>query len=118
MEQRKIVQGYTTYIKAQNYGMQSYRLLLSLQGMDEKKRSALFSYVNQNPCMILAIETVGPWNFEITLEVGSHEELQKEIAKLRNQFTEIVKNVEFIIMFEDDLVYDPYPLLKHERRRY
>ena len=116
MERKKIIQGYTTYIKVQNYGMQSYRLLLSLQNMDENSRNKLFAYAYQNPKMILAIETVGEWNFEITLEVESHEELQKEISKLRNKFRTIIKNVEFIIMFEDDLVYDPYPLKKKERK--
>ncbi|MFH1770344.1 MAG: Lrp/AsnC family transcriptional regulator [archaeon] len=115
MEKREIIQGYTTYIKAQNFGMQSYRLHLNLQNMDEQARNSLFSYVNSNPNMLLAIETVGSWNFEITLEVESHEELQQQISKLRKEFKDIIKNVEFIIMFEDDLVYDPYPLKKLER---
>ncbi len=115
MEKRNIIEGYTAYIKAQNYGMQSYRLLLSLQNMDEKSRTNIFSYVNTNPQMILGIETVGEWSFEITLEVESHEQLQNEISKLRANFKDIIKNVEFLIMFEDDLVYDPYPLKKLER---
>ena len=62
--------------------------------------------------MILAIETVGVWNFEITLEVENHEQLQKEISDLRNAFSNIIHRLEFIIMFEDDFVYDPYPLNK------
>ncbi|MBW2982403.1 Lrp/AsnC family transcriptional regulator [Candidatus Woesearchaeota archaeon] len=115
MQKKEIIQGYTTYIKAQKYGMQSYRLLINLQNMDEKVRNNLFSYVNSNPNMLLAIETVGEWNFEITLEVESHEKLQEEISKLRNIFKDIIKNIEFLIMFEDDLVYDPYPLKKLER---
>ncbi len=117
LEKRKIIEGYTTYIKAQQYGMQSYRLLLNLQSMNEKVRNHLFSYVNANEHMILAIETVGEWNFEITLETSSHEKLQTEIAKLRSSFKNIIKNIEIIIMFEDDLVYDPYPLKKKERKK-
>jgi len=116
LEQKEVIQGYSTYIKAQNYGMQSYRLLLYLHNMNEKQRNKIFSYTNYNPKTILAIENVGQWNFEITLEVENHEELQKEMEKLRNNFTDIIKNVEFLIMFEDDLVYDPYPLLKRERK--
>ncbi len=115
LEKREIIQGYSAYIKSQNYGMQSYRLLIKLQNMDEKARNNLFSYVNENQNMILAIETVGEWNFEITLELENPEKLQKEISKLRDKFNTIIKNVEFLIMFEDDLVYDPYPLKKLER---
>ncbi len=115
MERRGIIQGYTAYIRAQRYGMQSYRLLIQMQDLDEKERNRLFSYAQHNPCMILAIETVGPWSFEITLEVKGHEDLQKEVAALREAFPAI-RNIEFLIMFEDDLVYDPYPLKKNKRK--
>lgn len=116
MEKRGVIQGYSAYIRSQAYGMQSYRLLLNLQKMDDKARKGLFAYAEENPNMILAIETVGEWNFEITMEVRGHEELQKEISKLRDRFGENIRKLEFIIMFEDDLVYDPYPLRKRERR--
>jgi Lrp/AsnC family leucine-responsive transcriptional regulator len=116
MERRGVIQGYSAYIRAQEYGMQSYRLFLYLQKMDESARKRLFAYAQENPNMILAIETVGEWNFEITLEVESHKDLQKEMTKLRDQFSENIKKLEFIIMFEDDLVYDPYPLRKKERK--
>ncbi|MEI7718261.1 MAG: Lrp/AsnC family transcriptional regulator [archaeon] len=116
LEKRGIIQGYSTYIRSQKYGMQSYRLMLSLQNMDENIRSRIFSYVNHNKNCILAIESVGQWNFEITLEVENQEQLQKEILDIRDQFKEFVKNIEFLIMFEDDLVYDPYPLRKNERK--
>ena len=114
LEKREIIQGYTTYIKTQNFGMQSYRLLLYLQNINEKTRNQLFEYVNSNPKTILAIENVGVWNFEITLEVKDHKELQEEMEKIRNKFKTIIKNIEFLIMFEDDLVYNPYPLLKQK----
>jgi len=117
LEKRGIIQAHTTYIRSQNYGMQSYRLLFNLQNMEEKVRSSLFSYAYSNPRMVLAIETVGKWNFEITIEVESQEELQKEISKLRIEFNDIIKNVEFIVMFENDLIYDPYPLKKLEREK-
>lgn len=116
LKDKEIIQGFSTYIKSQNFGMQSYRLLLNLEGMDEKTRSSLFEYVNNGQYMILAIETVGQWNFEITLEVENHLHLQKEILKLRNKFDKVIKHLEFIIMFEDDLVYDPYPLEKLKRK--
>lgn len=117
LEERGIIQGYSTYIRAPNYGLQSYRLLLSLQNMDEESRSKLFSYVAGNKNCILAIESVGTWNFEITLEVENQGQLQEEIISLRNNFKEIIKNIEFLIMFEDDLVYDPYPLEKVRRAK-
>src|SRR3989344_1195257 len=86
MQKREIIQGYGTYIRPQAYEMQSYRLLLYLQNMDEKKRAGLFAYANSSPNMVMSIETVGEWNFEITIEVKNHEELQKEIAKIRNHY--------------------------------
>lgn len=115
MERKGIIQGYWTYVRPQKFGMESYRLLLSLTNMDESERVRLFAYTRENPFMLLSIETVGRWNFEITLEVGGHEQLQGEITKLREAFSASIRDVDFLIMFEDDLVYDPYPLLKKER---
>src|SRR3989344_3358916 len=66
LEKKGIIQGYSTYIKAQNYGMQSYRFFLYVQNMNEETRNDIFSYINSNSNMILGIETVGEWNFEIT----------------------------------------------------
>ena len=118
MEKRGLIQGYTAYIRPQNYGLESYRLLLSLQNMNEKERIRLFAYAQQNPRIVLAIETVGLWNFELTLEVEKQKQLQEEISRLRNEFSKIIKNVEFIMMFEDDLLYDPFPLKKTDRAKW
>ncbi|HLC68846.1 MAG TPA: Lrp/AsnC family transcriptional regulator [Candidatus Bilamarchaeaceae archaeon] len=115
LEKKGIIQGYATYIRPQKYSMESYRLLLYLENINENVRNKVFGYSYENPFMILCIETVGPWNFEISLEVDDHQQLQEEITKLRNEFSGIVKQIEFVIMFEDDLIYDPYPLKKKER---
>mgnify|MGYP001568255348 CR=1 FL=1 len=117
MEKRNLIQGYSSYICTQKYGVQSYRLLINVEHINELKRKELFSYIGANSFMILGIETVGEWNFEITLEVENHEQLQKQISQLRNHFEDTIKKIEFIIMFEDDLVYDPYPLKKQERKK-
>lgn len=115
LERTGVIQGYWTYIRPHTFGMQSYRLLLHLENMDEKTRQNLFRYANDNPHALLAIETVGEWNFEITLEVESHEHLQSEISALRNAFPHNITKLEFLIMFEDDLIYDTYPFYKNER---
>jgi len=116
LERKGIIKGYWTYIKSQRFGMQSYRLHLYLENINEETRKGLFQYVHDNSNALLAIETVGSWNFEITFEVESQEKIQEEISKLRNKFKNLIKNIEFIIMFEDDLVYDPYPFMKKNRQ--
>ena len=117
LEKKEVIQGYSTYIKAQKFGMQSYRLLINLDNMDEQLRNKLFGYIYYNRKMILAIETVGKWSFEITLEVENQEELQTEIHQLRETFKEQIRDIDIIIMFDDDLVYDPYPLRKKFRKK-
>jgi DNA-binding Lrp family transcriptional regulator len=112
LEKEEIIQGYMTCIKPDLYGKQSYRLFLFLQNIDEATRNKLFAHVFENKNMVRGIETLGTWNFEITLEIYSHEELQKELNDLRNIFMDVIYNIEFVITFEEDLVYDLYPLQK------
>ena len=92
LEEKGIIQGYDTVVKVQKYGVQSYRLLLTIDSMDEKERNRLFSYCQQNPRIWLAAETVGNWNFEIVFEVESHEGLEKELTALKKIFGGLISH--------------------------
>lgn len=117
LQKKDVIRGFTTNIKNQNLGLQGYVLLLKLEKMDESLRNRLFSYSLENPCSWQAIETVGAWNFEIYFLVENHEQLQEEISKLRDLFGFAIKDLEFLIMFED-LIFDTYPLQKQKRKEW
>ncbi len=102
LEQEGIIQGYDTVVKVQKYGVQSYRLLLTIDSMDEKERNRLFLYCQQNPTVWLAAETVGAWNFEIVYEVESHERLERELLSLKKIFGGMISKIEVLVMFEED----------------
>ena len=102
LEEKGIIQGYDTVVKVQKYGLQSYRLLLTINSMDEKERNRLFSYCQQNPSVWLAAETVGAWNFEIVYEVESHEGLERELLALKKIFGGLISRLEVLVMFDED----------------
>ncbi|HLC93298.1 MAG TPA: winged helix-turn-helix transcriptional regulator [archaeon] len=112
LEERGIIQTYDTVVKVQQYGIQSYRLLLSLNKMDSALRKRLFSYAQENPRIWLAAETVGNWNFELVLEVESHVEFEKELSELKNLFGGAISGLEVLIMFDEDHYLNLWPFKK------
>lgn len=112
LEHKGIIQGYVSRIRTEAFGLQNYRILIALSYNNELLRNKLFTYASQNPCIWVAIETVGHWNFEIVLEVKNSQQLQEELIKLRNEFGSAIKQLDFLLMIDQDHYYDPYPFEK------
>ncbi len=111
LEQEQVIQGYAPQIACQNYGCQSYQLFLTVDNLDEQKRSEILRYCSANPNIVFLIETLGKWNFELIYEVNSQRELQKQMASLRQRLPWLTQ-IETGIIFDHYLKYDQFPLGK------
>lgn len=112
LEEKGIIQAYDIVVKVQAYGLQSYRLLLTLNKLDEQLRNRLFSFAQENPRIGLAAETVGGWNFEIILETESHLAFEEELTKLKRIFGNAISGLEVLVMFDEDHYLNMWPVKK------
>ncbi len=110
LETKEIIQGYSAQIHCQGFGYQSYQLFLTTHNLTIQRKRQLLTYCQMHPNIIFYIETVGKWNFEIIYEIESQERLQDLIIELRTQFSEIIQDVESIIIFNHYVKYNQYPL--------
>lgn len=110
LEQKEIIQGYSAQIHCQEFGYQSYQLFITTKNLTKEKKRRLFSYCQTHPNIIFCIETVGKWNFEIIYEIQNQKELQDLIINLRTQFSDIITDVESIVLFNHYVKYNQYPL--------
>ncbi|HIH10461.1 MAG TPA: Lrp/AsnC family transcriptional regulator [Candidatus Diapherotrites archaeon] len=117
LEERGIIQTYDSMVAVQRFGIESYRLLLTLSKMDGKVRKRVFSYANENPRIWLAAETVGSWNFELVFEVENHAELERELAQLRGMLGGMISRMEILIMFSEDYYFNSWPFKKSGQHR-
>jgi len=106
LEKKKIIQGYGAKIHCQEYGFESYQLFLSAHNLTKDKKTKLINYCQDHPNIIFYIETVGKWNFEIIYEIEDQKKLQELIIDIRTRFSDIITDVESIVLFDHYVKYD------------
>ncbi|MFC1753399.1 Lrp/AsnC family transcriptional regulator [Thermoproteota archaeon] len=109
LEKKEIIQGYSTQIHCQEFGYQSYQLFISTHNLTKEKKRKLSAYCQSHPNIIFYIETVGKWNFEIIYEIEGQKELQDLIIDIRTKFSDIIMDVESIVLFNHYVKYNQYP---------
>jgi Lrp/AsnC family transcriptional regulator, leucine-responsive regulatory protein len=110
LEKNGIIQGYSSQIHCQEFGYQSYQLFVNTKNLTKEKKEKLFSYCRTHPNIIFCIETVGKWNFEIIYEIESQKDLQDLIIDIRTKFSDVIADVESIVLFNHYVKYNQYPL--------
>ena len=63
-----------------------------------------------HPNIIIFVENIGRWNFEIMYEIEDQKQLQDFIIELRSTFSDIIRDVETIIIFNHYVKYNQYPM--------
>lgn len=109
LEKSEIIQGYAAKIHCQEFGYQSFQLFISAHNLTNERKKKLLAYCNIHPNILFYIETVGKWNFEIIYEVENQKRLQDLLIEIRTLFSDIILDVESIVLFNHYVKYNQYP---------
>ncbi len=109
LKKKEIIQGYGTQINCQQFGYESYQLFLNTHNLTGEGKKELFSYCQAHLNIIFYIETVGKWNFEIIYEIEDQKKLQDLIIDIRTKFSDVIFDVESIVLFNHYVKYNQYP---------
>lgn len=93
----------------------SFKLLLSTYGNNAKLHEALFRFCAEHRNITSFITCLGPWDFEIGVEVSHASDLQHLSSTLFEQFGEHLQSVEELALFEE-LKVACFPFLSAPRR--
>lgn len=69
-----------------------YRVLLGLKNLSEEKENSLTEFCRINPNIVYIVKALGPWEFEIDLEVESVEQFRSIMMELKSEFKDIIKD--------------------------
>jgi len=108
MEEDGLITGYFAWIEPQSYDYQSFNLLLKHQNFRAPDEDELYKFCRDHRHITWLIKTLGPWDFEINVEVKGQEELQDVLYELREGFSKIIARIEFQPIFRT-IKYTQYP---------
>lgn len=101
LEQKGIIEGYMTFSRARDFGYNSFKALITVRNFskDEERKLLLFSQAHPN--IYYFTKTLGNWNFEMDVEVGSPQEYQQFLMDFRSKFGDLVQDIESFSIFEE-----------------
>lgn len=100
MEKEKIIILYNILLNNNVIGRMRYKVLVNLTRETTEKEKKLFAYCRMNPNIVYMIKTIGLWDVEIDLEVGSVEEFRKIMAGITNEFHDIIQDYSALLIYE------------------
>jgi DNA-binding Lrp family transcriptional regulator len=101
LEKEKVIQGYKLFFHPQQIGFQSYKLLISMKNIDNKKENEFFLFSEQNKNIIFAHKNLGKWNYELEIEIEDMLKLQGIIIELRTRFSDSIIDYELFPILHD-----------------
>lgn len=93
LEELGVIKGLVQHIRAVRFGLQVRRLLVSCRHLDDVSRRLFYEHFIAIPEVVVVVECLGEWDFELTIEVQDGRVLQKIASDLKQTFSEQVKEI-------------------------
>jgi len=101
LEKLGIIQGYTTFFDLNKINYEFYKICVYLKELNEKSYKDLITFCKNQQHIVHLIESIGPWELELEIEVTSTKQFQEISNDIRNIFSSIVRKVESVIISDE-----------------
>lgn len=99
LESTGIIQNYNIVPNEESYPYIHYKLLISLQNLNAEKERRLHEYCRMQSNIWYFCTTLGPWNFEIDLDVENQGEFRHLLREVKINFSDIIKDYTVMTAF-------------------
>lgn len=96
LEKIGLITGYTLDIDKDKIGILHYKILLRLNNLSPEKTRFMLDKISSYNKVIALIRMLAEWDYEIDIEVENVTELKDFIMNLTTDFSEIIKDYDFI----------------------
>ncbi|MBM3234097.1 Lrp/AsnC family transcriptional regulator [Candidatus Pacearchaeota archaeon] len=101
-----IITGFRIAINYEKLGIRFYKIFIYLDNSKQERVNKLIRYFESNKNIIHYLKVLGNWDFEPEFEVYSEEEFNKLLEEMKDEFSDIIKNIKIItINKEHKFVY-------------
>ena len=92
LENSGVIRHYNFVPNEKTYPYLHYKVLIGLKNISEKRERSLVEYFRMNPNIVYIVKSLGPWEFEIDLEVKSAEQFRQIMMDIKTHFKDIIKD--------------------------
>jgi len=102
----KIVLGFKIAINYEKLGIKFFKTFIYLDNPKKERLKSLIQYLSAHKNVIHYVKVLGNWDLEPEFETYSEEEFDKILGDMKDQFSDIIKDVDVItISKEHKFVY-------------
>ncbi len=111
---RKVIEGFKPKMNIGKIGLSWYLLLIQFQSVNEEKKKRFLDFCKTHDKIYYVTNTAGYYNCMLDVHVKSAEEFKDVLLELKENFSDIIKLYESIIIFnEHKISYVPDEIAKN-----
>jgi Lrp/AsnC family transcriptional regulator, leucine-responsive regulatory protein len=100
LEKQGVIVGYYYQMDASLLGIQSFMLLLNVKGFNAERKKKFYRFCQVHPNIVILIEAVGSWDFEIVAEVREARQVIQLVQELQDNFAAYLHAVKVLPSFD------------------
>ncbi|MBI2005567.1 MAG: Lrp/AsnC family transcriptional regulator [Candidatus Aenigmarchaeota archaeon] len=101
LEQSRIITHYMLWPDVNKLKGMFYKVLISLHNLNAEREKKLLSYCLQNPNIVYVVNALGPWQFEMDIEIENIQEFRNLIRDFLNHFSDIISDYSVLNIYEE-----------------
>ena len=91
LEKSGVIQHYNIVPNESCYPYLHYKVLIGFRNITAERERTLKEYCRTNPNIVYIVKSLGPWEFEIDLEVETAEQFRDIMMNIKTTFSDILK---------------------------
>ena len=100
LEKSGVIKHYNIVPNEEVYPYIHYKVLVSFRNISEPNEKSLIEYCRLNQNIVYIVKALGPWDFEIDLEVESPANLRQIMMDLKTKFKDVIRDYSILNIYQ------------------
>ncbi len=100
LEKSGVIQHYNIVPNEAKYPYLHYKVLIGFRNISEERERSLREYCRITPNIVYIVKSLGPWEFEIDLEVENAEQFREIMMDIKTKFNDILKDYSALHIYQ------------------
>jgi len=98
---RNIITNFRLIPNVNKMELDYYKVMFQLKNLTTEKEKKFKKFLELQPNIINYSNSWGPWEIEFETEIKNYKKLTELINIIRNEFSDIIKKIEFVLIYEE-----------------